>query len=241
MTATTPEGQRATIRRLLDDRSPADALAAYYALHHSPSRTAVFVHRRADGTAGGMLVRAQTGQDLFRPLVTFRAEGEAEAVALFRQGLVAGRPYYLIAPLDLAGYVNKHLSVTEAQVHCLYRLDPADFRPIINIFVTSARGADGLPRYEIRSEQRVHASAGVNWKSPTWAEIYVFVDPAVRGRGWGKSVVSACASALLGEKLKVLYVVAEDNIASIRTAEAVGFRDTGVREYVCQAVREDEG
>ena len=48
--------------------------------------------------------------------------------------------------------------------------------------------------------------------------------------------------ALLAQRLRQagrtpLYVVAEDNEYSIRLAEAVGFDDTGHREYVGQAVR----
>jgi predicted GNAT family acetyltransferase len=34
-----------------------------------------------------------------------------------------------------------------------------------------------------------------------------------------------------------LYVVADSNTTSIRLAEAVGFEDTGLREFVGQAVR----
>jgi predicted GNAT family acetyltransferase len=79
------------------------------------------------------------------------------------------------------------------------------------------------------------ASAGVNWRSPRYAEIYVYVDGNVRGRGYGKSVVARAAGDLLEAGITPLYVVAEDNTASIRTAQAVGFEDTGAREYICEA------
>ncbi|MBI3763599.1 MAG: GNAT family N-acetyltransferase, partial [Chloroflexi bacterium] len=94
-----------------------------------------------------------------------------------------------------------------------------------------------LSRYEVRRGDRAYASAGVNWHSPRYAELYVYVDPSVRGRGWGKSVVASATGELLNAGLIPLYVVAEDNLASIRTAEAVGYVDTGLREYVCEAVR----
>jgi GNAT superfamily N-acetyltransferase len=228
--------QRNTVRRLLDERSTVDALAAYYAFHHDPERTDLFAHTDAvSQRPDGFLVRARTGQDLFRPLVTFRAPTAEVAGELFRAGLNAGRPYYFTIPFELAGYVHSHLAVVEPVVYHVYRLDRSRFEPIINVFVTSSRGADGWPRYEIRQVDRLLASAGVNWRSPRFAELYVHVDPAARGRGYGKSVVARAAADLLEANVTPLYVAAEDNTASLRTAEAVGFSDTGLREYVCEA------
>jgi RimJ/RimL family protein N-acetyltransferase len=43
--------------------------------------------------------------------------------------------------------------------------------------------------------------------------------------------VSACTAALLEERLRPLYIVDEGNEASIRTAEAVGYVDSGLREF----------
>ena len=83
---------RPVIRPLLDDRSTADALAAYYALYHPADRTELFVYP-ADSSAGlprGFLVRARTGMDLFRPLVTGRLHDNETAQALFERGLVPG-------------------------------------------------------------------------------------------------------------------------------------------------------
>lgn len=230
--------QRDLIRHLLDDRSPADALAVYYALCHDPGRSVLVVHPEAGNSnrADGFLVRAQTGQDLFRPLVTFRAPSAEAALELFREGLTPGRPYYVAVPMDLAGHVNRHLRVSDPTTHRVYRLDPERYQPIINIFVSTSRGPDGTPRYEVRQAEKAYASAGVNWRSARFAEIYVYVDPAVRGRGWGKSVVASAAGDMLMAGLTPLYVVADDNPASIRTAEAVGFLDTGIREYVCEGV-----
>ena len=76
-----------------------------------------------------------------------------------------------------------------------------------------------------------------NWQSPRFAELYVYTDPAVRGRGWGKSVVHALVGMILKTGRTPLYVVSENNEYSIRLAAAVGFVDTGHREYVGQALR----
>lgn len=228
--------RRASLRPLLNETSVADALATYYALYHPPDRAEVVVHPRDSNQADGFLVRARTGLDLFRPLVTFRAPSEAVAVDLFQAGLQAGRPVYLTVPEPLALWANKHLDVTDAALHRVYRFNANQFEPMINVLAMMSTGPDGTPRCEIRSGGQVSAVAGVNWQSPRFAEVYVYTDPAVRGRGWGRSVVSAVANQLVKAGRLPLYVVAESNDASIRVAEAVGFEDTGLREYVGQAV-----
>ena len=233
------ETRRQQMRALLNEQSQADALASYYALHHPADRTELFVHpSESDPTrAAGFLVRARTGLDLFRPLVTFRAPTESVAQTLFREGLPLGRPVYLTVPETLAGWANKHLSVTEAELYRVYRFNPAKHTPHLNVLAVLNVSADGTPRCEIRSGGEVSAVAGVNWQAPRFAEVYVYVDPAKRGRGWARAVVSSVANALVSAGRAPLYVVAESNENSIRVAEAVGFEDTGLREYVGQAVR----
>jgi GNAT superfamily N-acetyltransferase len=235
------EGARAAARQLLDENSPVDALAAYYALHHPADRIELVVYRGGDGSTPaapmGFLVRARTGMDLFRPLVTFRARDEAAARGLFEQGLPAGRPVYMTVPERLAPWVNKYLSVSDAELHRVYRYDPARYEPQINVLVVRSSGPDGLPRCEIRAGDRAGAVAGVNWQSRRYAEVYVYTEPQVRGRGWGKAVVRTLVGLLLDAGRLPLYVVAESNDYSLRLAEAVGFADTGHREFVGQAVR----
>lgn len=228
--------QRRRARRLIDERSPADALAGYYVLHCPPERAQLFVHPAGDGPAEGFLVRARTGIDLFRPLVTFRAATEAAALDLFQRGLLPGRPVYLTVPEALAFWANRHLQVTDAELHRVCRLDAGRFQPLLNVLVVTSEDPGGGPRCEIRSGGQVGAVAGVNWQSPRFAEIYVYTEPAVRGRGWGKAVVSSLIGLLLKSGRTPLYVVSEANDYSIRLAEAVGFVDTGQREYVGQAV-----
>ena len=238
MTArTTLDPRRARLRPLLDENSVADALASYYALHHPPDRAEVVIHPLDANRADGFLVRARTGLDLFRPLVTYRAPTEAVAVALFQAGLQLGRPVYLTVPEPLALWANKHLTVSDAALHRVYRFNANKYEPMLNVLAMMSAGPDGAPRCEIRSGGQVSAMAGVNWQTPRFAEVYVYTDPAVRGRGWGRSVVSAIAHQIVKADRIPLYVVAESNDASIRVAEAVGFEDTGLREYVGYAVR----
>ncbi len=232
------EARRASARVLLNERSVADALASYYALHHPADRSELFVHPKAahPNRADGFLVRARTGLDLFRPLVTFRAPTEDVALALFREGLIPGRPVYLTVPESLAFWANKYLTVTDAELHRVYRLNPARYQPILNVLAVMSASPDGTPRCEIRSGDQVGAVAGINWQSPHFAEIYVYTDPAMRGRGWGRSVVATVVGQILKSGRTPLYVVADSNEVSMRLAEAVGFEDTGLREYVGQAI-----
>ncbi len=103
---------------------------------------------------------------------------------------------------------------------------------MVNILVNRAPSPDGLPRYEIRNEERLLAAAGVNWQSSAWAEIFVQTDPAVRERGYGKSVCAALCRDLVERKKEVLYAVEEDNSISLRLAQGLGFEDTGEREIL---------
>ena len=109
------------------------------------------------------------------------------------------------------------------------------------MLIVTSTSADGLPRCEIRAGERAGAVAGVNWQSPRYAEIYVYTEPAVRGRGWGKAVVRSLVGLILKGGRTPLYVVSESNEYSIRLAEAVGFEDVGRREFVAQAVRAANG
>ena len=153
---------RSVIRPMLDDRSTADALAVYYALHHPADRTELFLHPSdpAAGPPRGFLVRARTGMDLFRPLVTARLHDAETAGTLFERGLIAGRPVYLTLPEDEARWANKYLQMTEVELHRIYRYMPENYQPEINVLVTASTGADGLPHCEIRAADRAGAVAG---------------------------------------------------------------------------------
>jgi ribosomal protein S18 acetylase RimI-like enzyme len=230
---------RTAARSMLNERAPADALAAYYALYHPADRSQLFVYP-SDLSAQpprGFLVRARTGMDLFRPLVTGRLRDDETAQTLFERGLIAGRPAYLTVPEGEARWANKYLQMTDIELHRIYRYAPEKYESEINVLVVTTTGADGLPHCEIRAADRSGAVAGINWQSPRFAEVYVYTDPAVRGRGWGKSVVRALVGLILKSGRTPLYVVAESNEYSIRLAEAVGFVDTSHREFVGQAVR----
>jgi GNAT superfamily N-acetyltransferase len=226
---------RREIRPLLSSSAPGDALAVYYALYHDPRRTHLTLHRRVDGRADGFLIVAQTGIDLFRPLVTLRAPTEEIAGELLSTGLTPGWSYSVVAPMELAGAVRTFLDVEQSGIHRILMLDPSQFEPIINVLVTSVPDARGQLRFQIESQGQPMAVAGTNWHSPFFAEVYVYVEPAAQGRGWGKSVVSACTQHLLERGLRPLYAAKVDDPVSVRLAQSLGYVDTDAREFTFQA------
>lgn len=234
MSAPTLDEQRAAIRPLLSLSDPGDALCVYYALYHDPKRTHLTLHYDASGRVDGFVAVCRTGQDLFRPLVTLRARSRPVLAELLPQALTPGWPHYCVVPAELAAAVNAVAAVSNPSLNLVHVLDPDRFQPVINVLVQRAQGADGSLRTVIRSPERIVAEAGLNWRSPYFAEVYVHTDPAVRGRGYGRSVVAAITALLLDEGVRPLYVVGEGHTESIQLAQSLGYVDSGAREYQCE-------
>jgi GNAT superfamily N-acetyltransferase len=222
--------RRKAIRGLLSPSDPGDALASYYALWHDPRRTQLTLHHDSLNLVDGFVTVSQTGVDLFRPLVTLRAPNETAVAELLHAALVPNRPYQVVVPMGLASALYEHVQISRSTVNHIYYLEPSRFQPIVNVLVQRVIGADGTPRFQIESQGQLVAMSGTNWRSPAFAEVFVYVHPSGRGRGWGKSVVSACTAALLEERLQPLYMVEEENKASIRIAEGLGYVDSGLCE-----------
>jgi ribosomal protein S18 acetylase RimI-like enzyme len=230
-------GERERLRTLLDEQSPRDALACYYTLYHPAARTSLYVVAEPPARPEAFLVRARTGQDLFRPLITLRAPGMALASLLLQAALAPGESGYITLPAPLGSLVASALVIHERSTLQIYLLEARLFQPVVNIFVTRSKSPDGLPRYEVRQSGRLLAAAGLNWRSRRFAEIFVHTDPETRDRGYGRSVVSGLCAELLSEGLTPLYHVEPDNEASLRLAQGLGFRDSGEREFACVASR----
>jgi GNAT superfamily N-acetyltransferase len=223
--------KRRAIRPLLSPTDPAEAMTSYYALWHDPRRTQLTLHYDSHGRADGFVVVSQTGADLFRPLVTLHAPNESTTGYLLREALVPNRPYQVIVPVALASGVREQMEISRSTLNRVYLLDPTRFQPVINVLVQRIDNPEGNPRFQIESRGQLAAMSGTNWRSPSFAEVFVYVHPMGRGRGWGKSVVSACTTALLEERLRPLYVVEEGNDASMHIAQDLGYVDTGLRTF----------
>jgi GNAT superfamily N-acetyltransferase len=238
-TPTTLPELRQQTRDLLNEFDAADGLASYYALHHDAQRTTLIVHRDDSDLVDGFLARCQTGIDLFRPLVTLRVRGVNDPIApLLEAGLVAGRPYLMVIPELMVERVARRVALADPVCNRVMRLDPGRFVPEINVLVVTRADADGNPRAEVRRGDQAVATAGVNWRSPIFAEMFVRVEPQGRGRGWGRAVVKAVVGELLKQSVTPLYTVAEGNDASYDLAIDVGFVDSGAREVMAEALRE---
>ncbi len=230
--------QRTRLERegFLSLTEPRDALAAYYALYHDPGRTQLWLHSGANDRIDGFVAVCQTGFNLFQPTVVLRAHHDAVAVALLREALYSGRPYYVVTTPTLGLAVRSVVRLEQEEFNRVYRFDPRRYRPEINVLVQPTRAPDGSLRFVIRSRGQTASEAGVNWRSPYFAELFVHTQPWARGRGWGKAVVAACATTLLQAGVQPLYMVSEENEASVRLAESVGFVDTGAREFAGSGV-----
>ena len=224
--------KRRAVRPMLSPSDPVDALASYYVLWHDPRRTQLAIHHDATCRVDGFIAVCQTGADLFRPLVTLRAPNAQVMSELVSDSLAPNRPYQIIVPVTLAAAVREHMDIHRSRLLHLFKLDPSRFQPVINVLVQRVDSPDGSPRFQIESQGQLAAMAGTNWRSPSFAEVFVYVHPSGRGRGWGRSVVSACTAALLEERLRPLYLVEPDNDASIRIAEGLGYADTGIQQFV---------
>jgi RimJ/RimL family protein N-acetyltransferase len=233
--------QRQAIRHLLNENNPADAMATYFAFYHPDAKTQLFPYPPGAKTATGYLARSKTGIDLFRPLITLRLppqdfEGSA---ALVVQALAPGAAVILSAPVIYEPLLRALFDVQKEDRLCVYALAPQHFQPEINVLVTRTTSVNELPRFIIESRgegglNEVVASAGLNWQSPRFAEISVNTRPQHRRRGWGRSVVSTLAQHVLSSGRTPIYVVSENNEASIGLAEGVGFVDTGAREWMIE-------
>jgi RimJ/RimL family protein N-acetyltransferase len=223
--------KRRAMRALLSATDPADALASYYSLWHDPRRTQLTVHFDSENRADGFVAVCQTGADLFRPFVTLRARDGTPMGEMLRSALQPDRPYQIAVPMTLASILRDHVDFSRSSLNRIYVLSPSRFQPVVNVLVRRVESADGTPRFQIEAQDQIVAMSGTNWRSPNFAEVFVYVHPKGRGRGWGKSVVSACTAALLEERLRPIYLVEEANQASIQIAVDLGYVDTGAREF----------
>lgn len=241
-----PAEERGKLAPLLNVHSPADATAAYYALDHPQERVELFVEYAGNGAPRGFLAMAQTGFDLFRRLAVPFAAHPLGLVHLLQEGLrpapfqgAARQPVLLLLPMEQESWVEALLELSEARVLDVFRLHTSHFQPVLNVMVVAAEGPDGGSRFEIRASSGAHASSGTNWRGPHYAEVYVDSDDEGRARGFSRSVLAAMTGQLLAERRVALYRL--DELDAVGQAEAfeVGFRRSGERSLLVQAVLRD--
>jgi GNAT superfamily N-acetyltransferase len=231
-----PLAQRGDLASLLDERSAADAMAAYYALLHPDDRVTLFVYQPTRGGLSGFLALARTGLDLFRPLAVPFVGVAAGLTELLRAALRPGRPVVLQIPLEQRAWAREVAEMSDLHAAETHRLDLRRYKPILNVLVVESQSPNGWPRYEIHGPDGAIAAAGLNWKGTRFAEIYLDLSPRARGHAYGASVLSAIARRLIEEKVTPLLRVAAGDLAAKAEAEELGFRPTGIQTLTCHAV-----
>ncbi|MCS7060859.1 MAG: GNAT family N-acetyltransferase [Anaerolineae bacterium] len=228
---------RTAIAPLLTD-APADALASYFTLEHDARRVRLIVRRDNAGRICAFVAVCQTGVDLFRPLLIARGDDSYAVRDALSEALAPGRQYLFSVPLSLRADLEAAAHLYGDAVAVLYALRQSDFKPVVNILVQTSQTPDGLLRASIPARgEGFAAEAGTSWISRRYAEIFVHVAEAVRGRGLGKSVVSAVSAHVLALGKTPLYLSAEENQPSRRLALALGYHDTGARELTGACAR----
>lgn len=235
-----PPEERGKLASLLNLHSPADATAAYYALDHSEARVELFVEVAGNGAPRGFLALAQTGFDLFRRLAVPFAAHPLGLVRLLQEALRPGQPVLLLLPIEQEIWIDGLLDLSESRVLDVFRLHTSHFQPVLNVMVVASEGPDGGARFEIRSVSGAHASAGTNWRGPHYAEVYVETDTEGRARGFSRSVLAAMSGQLLSERRVALYRIDELDTPAQAEAFEVGFRRSGERSLLAQAVLRSE-
>jgi hypothetical protein len=247
---------RRAIRPLLDQGdggsatagAAADAVAVYYAFHHPDQKIQTFTYPPGESRARGYVCLARTGMDLFRPVVTLRLPESAapggldlEAAAeLLHLAIPEGMDVILNAPGSYQPLLSGLFNISKEEILGVYVLDRGRFQPIINVLVSRSDSFNNLPRYIIRETGAtsgrgdILASAGLNWQSPRYAEIYVHTKSPHRRQGLGQSVVASVVQHVLESGRTPLYVVSEENQASIQLAELAGFVDIGVKQILIE-------
>jgi len=227
--------QRLAITELLDLTDPEDALTAYYALYCPGKKATVHLVWERDEPIG-FLVICQTAYELFTPLVVLRSRSAEVTMNLLREYLAPAREYFFAVGEGDAPPLQMVCRTWEQEHERIYTLDPTHFVPHHHPSIRRRDQEDGRLSFEILLGDQVVSRAGTNWESPYFGEIGVMTEAPYRGQGLGKAMVSACTEALLGRGIAPLYITDEDNLASCRLCEALGYRFHGHREFACRGM-----
>ena len=228
--------RRSELEPLLNKYKVEDAMVAYYALDHPADKTRLFGYFGSGEKPTDFLVIAQTGFDLFRPLVVPFISDRRALKYLIQTAMSTQRNYLVTITLDQSDILESVVDVTEPRVNEIHRLDLAFYDRVMNILAVRNENSSGWPRYEITSRKGGFAAAGVNWLSSHAAEIYTDADEEGRNRGFVTSVLSHIIEELMSEDRMILHRLDVEDARGYMDAFSVGFRPTGVRTLISQIV-----
>ena len=233
---------RNTIRHLLDERHPAHAMAAYYALNHPDDRTTLSAWPQESETAEGYLCLSMTGLDLFRPLLTGSLPPRMDdAVSLFYHAMPPGASLLITAPVADRPLISALFDLERESPIRLFDYRKPVTDPGINVLVTRETTPAGWPRYVVQQpdpktdRNRPVASAQINWQGRYYAEISVQTVAGYQRRGFARAVINALIANIQDSGRTPLFRVEMSNQASLELANAVGFKPTGFEFMMLEA------
>ncbi len=165
--------EKALFRPILNRGSIYDSMASYYLYEHPFSQIEIFGAFSGSRTPVGFLVRAQTGVDLFRPLLIPFVAQENVLNDLLLHVLTPERPVLLVLPLYQWEWIQLPVVLSNETRTEVFRLDPIAYQPVLNVLVQHQLSPSGWPRYEIRHQNLTIAAAGVNWAGERFVEVYL--------------------------------------------------------------------
>ena len=118
--------KRQIIQHLLNPHSHADAVVSYYALYHPQDRTTLLIHRNENSRVDGFLTLCRTGMDLFRPLLTLRAETDQIAATLLESALPPEASVIIAVPLALQPLIEAFFTVSYETTASIYQLEQSN-------------------------------------------------------------------------------------------------------------------
>lgn len=215
---------------LVDADDPGDALARYYFCFHPRGRRRLVTSAGAAGRA--VAVRADTDHD-DTPLVVIRAATPEAFMSVLRDICEPGLQYLFITRAADARLLQD--AVTERrheQTNIVCSVTAETFRD--SPYERCWRYERGdLFGYRVYAGDVPVSSCSLIWASDRFAEVAVATRDDYRGRGFGKAAVAAMTRSVLASGVRPLYVVSEQNVPSLRLAEALGYRPTGAIEFSC--------
>ncbi len=207
-------------------------MVAYYALDHPAEKIRLYGYYASGEKLTSFLILAQTGLDLFRPLIVPFVADRHALEYLCQAALSAHRNYLVTIPVDQREILEGVVDVTEPRFNEIHKLNLSFYERVMNILAVRTENTNGWPRYEIRSRRGGYAAAGVNWLSHHAVEIYTDADDEGRNRGFVTSVLSHIIEDLMHADRMILYRIDDGDARGSADAFSAGFRPTGVRALI---------
>lgn len=170
---------------------------------------------------------------------------------LVRAGMATGGALSQANRQRIVEVVRARLPIVEVWHDLLHYVDREHFAPLREHRVRRIEGADQQQRrpdshktpfrqaYGIYHRGRLVAYADIALRGDYACSLGVFTEPDFRGRGMGRSVVSAATRAILRAGRIPLYSTDESNAGSLAICRSLGYLKFGCDLYCFMATEEE--